>query len=122
MQIESRNGGLRVGGAAADGANALIVGYGRFGQTVGQMLVAQGIPVTLIDTDIEMIDVAGSFGAKVYYGDGTRLDLLRQAGAAEASRNAAAITLLYIMLPPGMIDRGRRRGIIASQQGLRAGA
>ena len=68
----------------SDGANALIVGYGRFGQTVAQMLIAQGIPVTLIDTDIEMIDVAGEFGAKVYYGDGTRLDLLRQAGAAEA--------------------------------------
>ena len=71
-------------GPQQDGANALIVGYGRFGQTVAQMLIAQGIPVTLIDTDIEMIDVAGQFGAKVYYGDGTRLDLLRQAGAAEA--------------------------------------
>ncbi|HKR23752.1 MAG TPA: cation:proton antiporter [Allosphingosinicella sp.] len=71
-------------GPVADGSNALIIGYGRFGQTVGQMLVAQGIAVTLVDTDIEMIDVAGSFGAKVYYGDGTRLDLLRQAGAAEA--------------------------------------
>ncbi len=68
----------------ADGANALIVGYGRFGQTVSQMLLAQGIQVTLIDTDIEMIDVAGGFGAKVYYGDGTRLDVLRQAGASEA--------------------------------------
>ena len=68
----------------ADGANALIVGYGRFGQTVAQMLLAQGIRVTLIDTDTEMIDVAGTFGAKVYFGDGTRLDLLRQAGAAEA--------------------------------------
>ncbi|MDQ2892312.1 MAG: cation:proton antiporter [Pseudomonadota bacterium] len=71
-------------GPKADGANALIVGYGRFGQTVGQMLLASDIPVTLIDTDIEMIDIAGEFGAKVYYGDGTRLDLLRQAGAAEA--------------------------------------
>ncbi len=71
-------------GPVADGSNALIVGYGRFGQTVGQMLIAQGIVVTLIDTDIEMIDVAGQFGAKVYYGDGTRLDLLRQAGAADA--------------------------------------
>jgi len=71
-------------GPTADGSNALIVGYGRFGQTVGQMLTGAGVPVTLIDTDIEMIDVAGSFGAKVYYGDGTRLDLLRQAGAAEA--------------------------------------
>ncbi|CAN5315448.1 monovalent cation:proton antiporter-2 (CPA2) family protein [soil metagenome] len=71
-------------GPRVDGSNALIVGYGRFGQTVGQMLIAQGIPVTLIDIDIEMIDVAGEFGAKVYYGDGTRLDLLRQAGASEA--------------------------------------
>jgi len=71
-------------GPKADGANALIVGYGRFGQTVAQMLIAQGVPVTLIDTDIEMIDVASDFGAKVYYGDGTRLDLLRQAGAGEA--------------------------------------
>ena len=71
-------------GPQAEGANALIVGYGRFGQTVAQMLVASDIPVTLIDTDIEMIDVARGFGAKVYFGDGTRLDVLRQAGAAEA--------------------------------------
>ncbi len=71
-------------GPKADGANAVIVGYGRFGQTVAQMLLTQDIPVTLIDTDIEMIDIAGEFGAKVYYGDGTRLDLLRQAGAADA--------------------------------------
>jgi glutathione-regulated potassium-efflux system protein KefB len=71
-------------GPVSDGSNALIVGYGRFGQTVGQMLNAQGIAVTLIDTDIEIIDIAGQFGAKVYYGDGTRIDMLRQAGAGEA--------------------------------------
>ncbi|MBC2651025.1 cation:proton antiporter [Novosphingobium flavum] len=71
-------------GPQADGANALVVGYGRFGQTVAQMLIASDVPVTLIDSDIEMIDVAGTFGAKVYFGDGTRLDLLRQAGAEEA--------------------------------------
>ncbi len=65
-------------------ANALVVGYGRFGQTVAQTLMAGGIPVTLVDTDIEMIDVAEQFGSKVYFGDGTRLDLLRQAGAGEA--------------------------------------
>ncbi|WP_428835690.1 cation:proton antiporter [Sphingomonas rustica] len=67
-----------------DGSNAIVVGYGRFGQTVAQMLLAQNIPVTLIDTDVEMIETAGGFGAKVYYGDGTRLDVLRQAGAADA--------------------------------------
>jgi CPA2 family monovalent cation:H+ antiporter-2/glutathione-regulated potassium-efflux system protein KefB len=65
-------------------ANALIVGYGRFGQTVAQTLMAGGIPVTMIDSDVEMIDVAEGFGAKVYFGDGTRIDLLRQAGAGEA--------------------------------------
>lgn len=68
-----------------DAAQALIVGYGRFGQTVGQMMLAADIEVTLIDTDIEMIDVAGGFGSKVYFGDGTRIDLLRQAGAGEAA-------------------------------------
>jgi glutathione-regulated potassium-efflux system protein KefB len=71
-------------GPQRDGSNAIVVGYGRFGQTVGQMLLAQNIPVTLIDTDVEMIEVSGDFGMKVYYGDGTRLDLLRQAGAADA--------------------------------------
>jgi monovalent cation:proton antiporter-2 (CPA2) family protein len=71
-------------GPQQDGANALIVGYGRFGQTVAQILIASEVPVTLIDTDVEMIDVAGDFGAKVYFGDGTRIDMLRQAGAAEA--------------------------------------
>jgi monovalent cation:proton antiporter-2 (CPA2) family protein len=71
-------------GPTGEGANALIVGYGRFGQTVAQMLIASDVPVTLIDTDIEMIDVAKDFGAKVYFGDGTRIGMLRQAGAAEA--------------------------------------
>jgi len=71
-------------GPRAEGASALVVGYGRFGQTVAQMLNAGNIAVTLIDSDVEMIDVAGEFGAKVYFGDGTRIDLLRQAGAADA--------------------------------------
>ena len=71
-------------GPQGDAANAIVVGYGRFGQTVAQMLNAAGIAVTLVDTDTEMIDVAGGFGAKVYFGDGMRIDLLRQAGAAEA--------------------------------------
>ncbi len=63
---------------------AIVVGYGRFGQTVAQMMMAKGIRVTLIDSKPSQIELAGSFGMKVYYGDGTRLDLLRLAGAAEA--------------------------------------
>ncbi|WP_324749899.1 monovalent cation:proton antiporter-2 (CPA2) family protein [Sphingomonas sp. LY54] len=63
---------------------AIVVGYGRFGQTVAQMLMAKGITVTLVDSKPSQIELAGAFGAKVYYGDGTRLDLLRAAGAGEA--------------------------------------
>lgn len=67
-----------------DGAGVIMVGYGRFGQTVAQMLICAGISVTLIDDDADQIDMAQKFGAKVYFGDGQRLDLLRQAGASEA--------------------------------------
>ncbi|HEV2864945.1 MAG TPA: monovalent cation:proton antiporter-2 (CPA2) family protein, partial [Allosphingosinicella sp.] len=63
---------------------AIVVGYGRFGQTVAQMMMAKGIRVTLIDSKPSQIEVSGDFGMKVYYGDGTRIDLLRLAGAAEA--------------------------------------
>ncbi|WP_294318371.1 cation:proton antiporter [uncultured Sphingomonas sp.] len=72
-------------GPRHDGASAVVAGYGRFGQTVAQMLLAQGISVTVIDRDVEMIEVADSFGMKVYYGDGTRIDLLRLAGAQDAA-------------------------------------
>lgn len=64
--------------------SVIVVGYGRFGQTAAQMLMAKRIGVTLIDTEAEMIEVAGTFGTKVYYGDGMRLDLLRLAGAETA--------------------------------------
>ena len=64
--------------------NAIVVGYGRFGQTVAQMLMAKRVPVTIIDEDSEQIELSGEFGTKVYYGDGTRMDLLRTAGADTA--------------------------------------
>jgi voltage-gated potassium channel Kch len=64
--------------------SVILVGYGRFGQTPAQMLMAKGIGVTLIDSEPEMIEVAGQLGTKVYYGDGMRIDLLRQAGAETA--------------------------------------
>ena len=63
---------------------AIVVGYGRFGQTVAQMMQAKGIGVTIIDKSPSQIEFVGEFGAKVYYGDGLRLDLLRTAGADTA--------------------------------------
>lgn len=64
--------------------DAIIVGYGRFGQTVAQMLMAKGFSVTLVDKKPAQIEASSRFEAKVYYGDGTRIDLLRRAGAEEA--------------------------------------
>ncbi|MBX9796451.1 cation:proton antiporter [Sphingomonas sp.] len=75
----------------ADGASALVIGYGRFGQTVAQMLIGQRIATTVIDSKPEQIQVAADFGMKVYFGDGTRLDLLRQAGAADVQLIAYCI-------------------------------
>ena len=63
---------------------AIVVGYGRFGQTVAQMMMAKRIGVTLIDKKPGQIELAGEFGTKVYYGDGLRVDLLRTAGAETA--------------------------------------
>ncbi|HEX5257326.1 MAG TPA: cation:proton antiporter, partial [Sphingomicrobium sp.] len=64
--------------------SAIVVGYGRFGQTVAQMLQAKGIGVTIIDKKPSQIELSSEFGTKVYYGDGVRLDLLRTAGAETA--------------------------------------
>lgn len=70
--------------AHAGRASVIVVGQGRFGQTVSQMLLGARIPLTLIDIKPEQIDIHQQFGAKVFYGDGTRVDLLRRAGADEA--------------------------------------
>lgn len=65
-------------------APILIAGFGRYGQIVSRVLLAQGQPCTVLDHDAEMIEAARQFGYRVFYGDATRLDLLRTAGAAQA--------------------------------------
>ncbi len=71
---------------AADGlrGQVLIIGFGRFAQVVSQPLLARDVDVSIIENDVEMIQAAGNFGFKVYYGDGTRLDTLRASGAGKA--------------------------------------
>lgn len=65
-------------------AKVLIIGFGRFGQIVSQPLLAMRHSVSIIDNDTDMIRAAAQIGFKVYYGDGTRLDILHAAGAASA--------------------------------------
>jgi glutathione-regulated potassium-efflux system ancillary protein KefC len=72
-------------------APIIIAGFGRYGQIVGRLLLAQDIPTTVLDHDAEMIETARSFGYRVFYGDATRLDLLRTAGAATAQILVVAV-------------------------------
>jgi glutathione-regulated potassium-efflux system ancillary protein KefC len=62
----------------------IIAGFGRFGQIVGRLLFASGIKATVLDHDPDRIESLRTFGFKVYYGDATRIDLLRAAGAEHA--------------------------------------
>ncbi|WFE73981.1 monovalent cation:proton antiporter-2 (CPA2) family protein [Roseinatronobacter sp. S2] len=83
---------LREQGATLDGVEAaeglrgqvLVIGFGRFGQIALQMLLARGAQVSVIENNPDRIREAARFGFKVYYGDGTRLDILHASGAATA--------------------------------------
>jgi glutathione-regulated potassium-efflux system protein KefB len=80
----SRDGPESAGGAG-HGGHVVLVGSGRVGQVVAQMLRARGLAITAIDLDAELIDITARFGNKVFWGDGTRLDILRTAGIDRAS-------------------------------------
>lgn len=62
----------------------IIAGYGRFGQVVARLMHSAGYEATLLDVDSDQVDMVRRFGARVYYGDASRIDLLRSAGADKA--------------------------------------
>ena len=65
-------------------AQVIIAGFGRYGQIVARVLLTQGVPATILDHSVEMLEVAHTFGYRVFFGDATRMDLLRIAGADKA--------------------------------------
>ncbi|WP_225763999.1 monovalent cation:proton antiporter-2 (CPA2) family protein [Stenotrophomonas sp. Marseille-Q4652] len=71
--------------------SVLLIGFGRFGQVASQSLLARDVDVTIIDSDVEMIHSAARFGFRIYYGDGTRLDVLRASGAGSARAIAVCV-------------------------------
>ncbi len=82
-----RNRSITLDGVeAANGlkGQVLVIGFGRFGQIALQMLLARGAQVSVIDNNPDRIREAARFGFKVYYGDGTRLDILHASGAERA--------------------------------------
>jgi len=72
-------------------APVLIAGFGRYGQIVGRMMLAEGIECTVLEHDAEMVEAVRSFGYQVFYGDASRLDLLRTAGAATGTVLVVAV-------------------------------
>ena len=69
----------------------IIAGFGRFGQIAGRILATRGIPFTALDLDTEQLEFVTQFGEKVYFGDASRLDMLRAARADKASILVIAI-------------------------------
>jgi glutathione-regulated potassium-efflux system ancillary protein KefC len=74
-----------------EGTPVIIAGFGRFGQIVGRLLFASGLPATVLDHDPDTIELLKRFNFRVYYGDATRLDLLHAAGAARAKLLVVAV-------------------------------
>jgi glutathione-regulated potassium-efflux system ancillary protein KefC len=74
-----------------EGAPVIIAGFGRFGQIVGRYLFGSSIRATVLDHDADQIEMLKKFGFRVFYGDATRLDLLRAAGAEHAKLLVLAI-------------------------------
>lgn len=113
MAREAEDTGDDLEGPEAARDHALIVGFGRMGQIISQVLQSSGVNVTAIDRNPSHIRNAERFGFKVYYGDGARLDMLLAAGAEDAKAIILcmddpkavnhAVTILRERLPNALI-------------------
>ncbi|HEY3301210.1 MAG TPA: monovalent cation:proton antiporter-2 (CPA2) family protein [Methylophilaceae bacterium] len=83
--------GVRPKDSISESNAVIIAGFGRFGQIVGRVLLAKGMTPTLIDNDPNQVDLMREFGWRCYYGDASRLDLLEEAGIAEAKLFVIAV-------------------------------
>jgi len=71
--------------------DVIVAGFGRFGQIATRLLISNNFKVVLLDSSIEQIDIIRRFGWPVHYGDASRMDLLRTAGADKAKLLLVAI-------------------------------
>ena len=74
-----------------DRPDAIVAGFGRFGQVVARILIANGYKTTVLESSAAQVELVRKFGRRVYYGDATRLDLLRAAGADHARLLVVAV-------------------------------
>ncbi|MDP2853509.1 MAG: monovalent cation:proton antiporter-2 (CPA2) family protein [Smithellaceae bacterium] len=81
----------------------IIAGFGHFGSTIGRFLRANGISATILDNDSDRVELLRKMGFTVFYGDATRLDILKSAGADQAKILIAAIDSPEINF--GLVER-----------------
>ncbi len=71
--------------------DVIVAGFGRFGQIAARLLIVNGFKTSTLDASAEQVELVRRFGRRVYYGDATRLDLLKASGAADAKLLIVAI-------------------------------
>lgn len=113
-----------------DDPQVIIVGFGRFGQVIGRLLMANKMRITVLERDVSAVSVMRRYGYKVYYGDATELELLRAAGAEKAEAivitcNEPEDTLAVVHLCqqhfPHLKILARARGRVEAHELLMAG-
>lgn len=113
-----------------DKPQAIIIGFGRFGQVIGRLLMANKMRITVLERDISSVNLMRRYGYKVYYGDATQLELLRSAGAEHAksiviTSNDPEDTLKIVHLCqqhfPHLAILARARGRVEAHELLQAG-
>ncbi|GKX64607.1 glutathione-regulated potassium-efflux system protein KefB [Pragia fontium] len=113
-----------------DEPQVIVVGFGRFGQVVGRLLMANEIRLTVLERDVSQVGILRSHGYKVYYGDATELELLRAAGAAKAKAIVIAsdlpeetMTIVHLCQQyfPNLSILARARGRVEAHELLSAG-
>ncbi|STC83226.1 NEM-activable K(+)/H(+) antiporter [Edwardsiella hoshinae] len=115
---------------ADDEPQVILVGFGRFGQVIGRLLMANQTRVTVLERDVSVVSMMRRYGYKVYYGDATQLDLLQAAGAPRAEAivitcNEPEETMAVVHLCqqhfPHLRILARARGRVEAHELLQAG-
>ncbi|BDH44317.1 glutathione-regulated potassium-efflux system protein KefB [Salmonella enterica subsp. enterica serovar Choleraesuis] len=113
-----------------DEPQVIVVGFGRFGQVIGRLLMANKTRITVLERDISAVNLMRKYGYKVYYGDATELELLRAAGAERAKsivitcnepEDAMKIVHLCQQHFPHLTILARARGRVEAHELLQAG-
>ena len=113
-----------------DQPQVIVVGFGRFGQVIGRLLMANNKRITVLERDISVVSLMRKYGYKVYYGDATELELLRAAGAASAqsivitcNEPEDVMTIVHLCQQhfPQLQIQARARGRVEAHELLQAG-